>query len=509
MKYLTDGLTPCQTGFVPKMGIQVNLIRALYWIKTATDEKCNKYGLFIDFANAYNTVPHELLFKKLREKKCLDEEEIDYLEALYNHYRIRIGSRIITYNKGVAQGSILSPALFNIFVEDLVEKLSKELNLHVEDILLYADDILLLCDSPEQVRKCIQIVERWSKENGMELNKKKSGIVVFAPRLAKKIPYMKLQETEKIKENKKTGEKAKVIVKEWVTTGEEIDGVPIVNKYKYLGTYLDSKLTLSTQLNFIRQKSNFLFTKLYPYLINASAHARKNMWRTMVYPLFNGVLGLLQFEYAKSNNENLLRLWRYTFKKFLMIPQNTNTELVDDMIGITIDQLRCLNTEASLYKWKARREKTELVVIEKPEFKDYLKGLSNDWCSIISQQCGLCALCDNTTRNYVHMKEVHGIEIIPYKDIWKMIKEFYDHQEAKQKKKNKIMKVKRKVFIDKWKPTLKQIKEINQEKLDSAYKRGLGVSFNTYNLIMAKKIKQKKEEESKPKEKEKKITKTN
>ena len=99
---------------------------------------------------------------------------------------------------------------------------------------------------------------------------------------------------------------------------------------------------------------------------------------------------------------------------------------------------------------------------------------------------------------------MHGIEIIPYKDIWKKIKEFYDNQEAKQKQKNKIMKVKRKVFIDKWKPILKQVKESNQEKLDSIYKRGFGVSFNTYNLIMAKKLKQKKEKESKPKEKEKK-----
>ena len=49
------------------------------------------------------------------------------------------------------------------------------------------------------------------------------------------------------------------------------------------------------------------------------------------------------------------------------------------------------------------------------------------------------------------------------------------------------MKMKREVFIDKWKPILQQVKEIIQERLDSVYKAGLGMSFKAYNLMMFRK----------------------
>ena len=124
----------------------------------------------------------------------------------------------------MAQGSIISPALFNIFIEDLVEEIAKELEMSIQDILLYADDILLLCKTIPQVKRCIQIIENWSSRNGMKLNKKKSGIVVFAPRQAKDIPCMKLI-TKEVQKKKK-----KVIVQEWTPVCKEIMGIPILDK---------------------------------------------------------------------------------------------------------------------------------------------------------------------------------------------------------------------------------------------------------------------------------------
>src|SRR5687768_2884893 len=105
------------------------------------------YGLFIDFSNAYNSIPHILLFEKLRKKSILSKEEVCFLEQLYARYRIKLGSTRLKTNKGVAQGSIISPALFHIFLEDLNQKIESEAKIGVEDRLFYADDVLLLTTS--------------------------------------------------------------------------------------------------------------------------------------------------------------------------------------------------------------------------------------------------------------------------------------------------------------------------------------------------------------------------
>ena len=54
-------------------------------------------------------------------------------------------------SKGVAQGSVISPALFNFFIEDLSTELKKKTGINLEDLLYYADDLLALCTSYEQV----------------------------------------------------------------------------------------------------------------------------------------------------------------------------------------------------------------------------------------------------------------------------------------------------------------------------------------------------------------------
>ena len=100
----------------------------------------------------------------------LPEEEKQFLEQIYARLRIRIAKHLIRPNRGVAQGPIISPSLFNIFIEDLSNELQDKAGINIDDLLFYAVDLLTLCASKEQLRKTRQIIKKWSSENGMALN---------------------------------------------------------------------------------------------------------------------------------------------------------------------------------------------------------------------------------------------------------------------------------------------------------------------------------------------------
>jgi len=326
-QYANERMVKSQTGFVPSMGIQVNIERAIRRITMRTEgtRKRNVYGVFIDFSNAFNTIPHSLLFKKLREKNVMDADEIKYLEQLYNRYYIKIGDQKFRANCGVAQGSIISPFLFNIYLEDLATKLKEEADIDLDDVLMYADDILTLCTSIEQMKKAILIIEEWSKENGMILNKKKSGIVVFAPRSSTHIPLMRLERTmvTKVRKYKSKGldveKRIESVHLKWVPAVKDVLGIPVCERYKYLGTILTPKLSLDVQLKEIKRKAIFIQAKMFPYLKVASLEGRKDIFTTLIMPLFNATLALFNHEPSESNKNNLLRVQRGLFKSFTMM----------------------------------------------------------------------------------------------------------------------------------------------------------------------------------------------
>ena len=61
-----------------------------------------------------------------------------------------------------------------------------------------------------------------------------------------------------------------------------------------------------------------------------------------------------------------------------MIPKNTSTALVYEMIGINIPELVAINAVNSEEKWKARKNRRKPDLVPRTETPNYLRGTPND-----------------------------------------------------------------------------------------------------------------------------------
>ncbi len=79
---------------------------------------------FIDLKAAYDSVNHRKLFDKMA-KKGYGEEIIKAIKKIYSSAKMRLNTlqRVININRGVLQGGILSPWLFNIYIDDFVKSI--------------------------------------------------------------------------------------------------------------------------------------------------------------------------------------------------------------------------------------------------------------------------------------------------------------------------------------------------------------------------------------------------
>ena len=58
----------------------------------------------------------------------LTEEEINYYKAIQERIVVKIGKETVRPTKGLPEGSTLSPLLFNVFIQKIMDEASKGVN---------------------------------------------------------------------------------------------------------------------------------------------------------------------------------------------------------------------------------------------------------------------------------------------------------------------------------------------------------------------------------------------
>ena len=152
-------------------------------------QKKKVFASFIDLRKAFDTVWREGLFHKLIKAEIPSKLfQIIYSMYIDTKCKIKFSSGItkeFPSTCGVKQGDVLSPLLFNLYINDLVKSLEKVgcnpvvVNGLSINSLLYADDIILLSDSEEGLQKSLDCLEEFCSNWKLNVNHEKSKVMVF------------------------------------------------------------------------------------------------------------------------------------------------------------------------------------------------------------------------------------------------------------------------------------------------------------------------------------------
>ena len=178
-----------QCGFRKKRSCQDHIFTLFNILENRKLCKKDTYTCFVDFKKAFDSIPRDKLWHKLKRIEVnghfLNIIQRLYSKTQYSVYLENASTDWFTVNSGVKQGCTLSPTLFNIYINDLVDYLKSSTagSLNVGkvnlDCLLYADDLVIIADCPNTLQEKLHCLTQFCDDWSLSINPQKTKIVHF------------------------------------------------------------------------------------------------------------------------------------------------------------------------------------------------------------------------------------------------------------------------------------------------------------------------------------------
>ena len=184
-------LADVQAGFRKGRGTRDQIANIHWIIEKAREFQKNIYFCFIGYAKAFDCVDHNKLWKILKEMGIPDHLTC-LLRNLHAGQEATVRTRHGTTHwfqirKGVRQGYILSPYLFNLYAEYIMRNVRLDeaqagIKIAGRNInnLRHADDTTLMAGS-EELKSLLMKVKEESEKLGLKLNIQKTKIMASDP----------------------------------------------------------------------------------------------------------------------------------------------------------------------------------------------------------------------------------------------------------------------------------------------------------------------------------------
>ena len=351
-------------------------------LRIRKQDKKVTYVCFIDFTRAFDTINHTLLKIKLSTLGIWGR----FYRAIDSIYRdmqgcVRIHNFLTEWfpiRAGIRQGDVIGPTMFSIYVNDLAAEI-KQMNLGVSisdetaeklALLMFADDITLLADTPGDLQAMINKVSKYCEKWRLFVNIAKTNIIHFrnsqTPQTSVHF-YYRNQVIEKVKSRRYLG----------IEVSEYVDFNIIVN------TLSDASSRALGALTAKYYKAKDMCFDVYQHVYN-----------TCVAPIMDYASEVRGFKcYQKSET-----VQHQAIKTFLGVGKTCPTPMIIGDSGCFPAYVRCRCKMISL--WNKLVTLSDRRLLKRVFLYDYSKCESgaNSWCSDIKQlmtQCDMRDIFDN------------------------------------------------------------------------------------------------------------------
>jgi len=190
--FLEREMPVTQAGFRKGRGTRDQIANLRWLMEKAREYQKEFYLCFIDYSKAFDCVDHEKLWSVLHEMG-VPKHLIVLMKNLYTKQQASVktdygNTNWFNIGKGVRQGCILSPYLFNLYAEHIMRKASIDeaaggIKIGGRNInnLRYADDTTILAETVDDLQYLLRKVKEESAAAGLKLNMKKTFVMTNGP----------------------------------------------------------------------------------------------------------------------------------------------------------------------------------------------------------------------------------------------------------------------------------------------------------------------------------------
>jgi RNA-directed DNA polymerase len=154
-------------GFRPGRGARDALRRVDGLLKSG-----RQWVVDADLKSYFDTIPHQRLMPLVQEQVA-DGSVLALVESYLKAGVLEEGKGWQASEGGTPQGAVISPLLANIYLNPLDHAMARA----GWEMVRYADDFVILCESKEDAQKALAAVVGWVKEAGLTLHPEKTRIV--------------------------------------------------------------------------------------------------------------------------------------------------------------------------------------------------------------------------------------------------------------------------------------------------------------------------------------------